>query len=232
MFIWGHRGCRGIPGIDENTLEAFRWAIENGCGGLEFDVHLSSDGVPFVFHDECLTRLTTGRDRRRVETMSWAELSVVKLSNGGSIPSLDQMRRFATADLKMNLEIKSLRAIKPVIEFLSEWDCRDWIVSSFLFRALTETHQALPLQPLGYLLECEPNETIFTCFQRAHTQMRSLNTTRVHLDNELAGREDSDWLFRGENQVHVWTVNDEPRGQVLKDLGAKGVFTDDVRLFV
>ena len=46
MFIWGHRGCRGIPGIDENTLEAFRWAIENGCGGLDFDVHLSRT----VFH--------------------------------------------------------------------------------------------------------------------------------------------------------------------------------------
>ena len=66
MFIWGHRGCRGICGMDENTLPAFKWAAENGCHGLEFDVQLSQDGVPFVFHDSTLTCLTGGKDDREV----------------------------------------------------------------------------------------------------------------------------------------------------------------------
>ncbi|MGB0648091.1 MAG: glycerophosphodiester phosphodiesterase, partial [Bradymonadia bacterium] len=168
----------------------------------------------------------------RVETMSWRELSAVSFSNGGSIPSLVQMRDFATPGFEMNLEIKSLRAVNPVIDFLREWDCSQWVISSFKFNALSEMQQALPLQPLGYLLECEASETFAACFERAEIQMRSLNTKRVHLDNELASSPDAQWLFEGEYLVHVWTVNDVTRGQALKTLGTQGIFTDDVRLFV
>ena len=231
MFIWGHRGCRGISGIDENTVEAFRWAIDKGCDGLEFDVQLSSDGVPFVFHDDCLTRLTAGQDHRRVESMRWSELSAVRLAAGGSIPSLEQMRHFAAPGFRMNLEIKTLRAVNPVIEFLRKWDCSDWIVSSFLFEALISLQEALPLQPMGYLLECAASETVADCFERAMAQIPVLKTDRIHLDNDLASRRESKWLFEGEYQIHVWTVNDEARGRELQNRGAKGVFTDDVRLF-
>ena len=44
-----HRGASAAA--PANTLAAFERAIELGADGIEFDVHLSADGVPVVIHD-------------------------------------------------------------------------------------------------------------------------------------------------------------------------------------
>ena len=54
-LIIAHRGASAIA--PENTLAAFRRAVEDGAEGIEFDVRLARDGVPVVFHDETLLRL-------------------------------------------------------------------------------------------------------------------------------------------------------------------------------
>ncbi|MGB4916244.1 MAG: glycerophosphodiester phosphodiesterase family protein, partial [Propionicimonas sp.] len=61
MMIWAHRGARRQA--PENTLPAFRRAVELGAEGVEFDVQLSADGIPVVIHDETLDRTTDGHGR-------------------------------------------------------------------------------------------------------------------------------------------------------------------------
>jgi glycerophosphoryl diester phosphodiesterase len=51
-----HRGASASA--PENTLDAFRLAVESGAGGLELDVHLTRDGHPVVIHDPTLDRTT------------------------------------------------------------------------------------------------------------------------------------------------------------------------------
>jgi glycerophosphoryl diester phosphodiesterase len=58
---FAHRGLHG-PGRPENSLSAARAAIAAGFG-IECDVRLSRDGIPFVFHDAGLERLTGARGR-------------------------------------------------------------------------------------------------------------------------------------------------------------------------
>jgi glycerophosphoryl diester phosphodiesterase len=53
-----HRGASARA--PENTLEAFRLAVESGAGGLELDVHLTRDGHVVVIHDSTLDRTTDG----------------------------------------------------------------------------------------------------------------------------------------------------------------------------
>jgi len=53
-----HRGAGGEA--PENTLPAFELAFRQGAGGIELDVHLSSDGTPMVIHDHRLSRTTSG----------------------------------------------------------------------------------------------------------------------------------------------------------------------------
>ena len=53
---YAHRGFFD-PNAPENSLAAFRAAIDNGFG-IECDVRLSRDGVVHVFHDRELARLT------------------------------------------------------------------------------------------------------------------------------------------------------------------------------
>ena len=52
-----HRGLWQVGGRPENSLAAFRAAAEAGYG-IELDVQLSVDGVPMVFHDDTLERMT------------------------------------------------------------------------------------------------------------------------------------------------------------------------------
>ncbi|HEX8638621.1 MAG TPA: glycerophosphodiester phosphodiesterase family protein, partial [Pyrinomonadaceae bacterium] len=54
-LIIAHRGASALA--PENTLAAFRRAIIDGAEGIEFDVRLSKDGAPVVFHDADLKRV-------------------------------------------------------------------------------------------------------------------------------------------------------------------------------
>src|SRR5215210_4254108 len=53
-----HRGASALA--PENTIEAFRLAVETGAGGLELDVHMSRDGHLVVIHDATVDRTTSG----------------------------------------------------------------------------------------------------------------------------------------------------------------------------
>jgi len=58
-----HRGLHDrSKGVIENSPSAFEAAIEHGFA-VECDVHLSSDGVPFIFHDDEFDRLTSAKGR-------------------------------------------------------------------------------------------------------------------------------------------------------------------------
>lgn len=58
-LVWAHRGAsKSAP---ENTLAAFRAALEAGADGVELDVHLTSDGHVVVIHDATLNRTTSGK---------------------------------------------------------------------------------------------------------------------------------------------------------------------------
>ena len=53
-----HRGASALA--PENTIEAFRLAVEAGAGGLELDVHMTRDGHLVVIHDATVDRTTNG----------------------------------------------------------------------------------------------------------------------------------------------------------------------------
>ena len=72
--IMGHRGAAGRA--PENTLAGLRAAADMGATWVEFDVMLSGDGVPVLFHDDNLKR-TTGRNAHMAET-PFADLAALE----------------------------------------------------------------------------------------------------------------------------------------------------------
>ena len=58
MKVFGHRGFSGE--YPENTMLAFKKAVEAGCDGIELDVQLTKDLVPVIMHDEKVDRTTDG----------------------------------------------------------------------------------------------------------------------------------------------------------------------------
>ncbi|XP_076799770.1 glycerophosphoinositol inositolphosphodiesterase GDPD2-like [Clavelina lepadiformis] len=80
-LLIGHRGAPTVA--PENTLMSFEIAASCGAYGFESDIRFSSDGVPFVMHDDDLLRATDVADKfpqrknDRAETFSWAELQLL-----------------------------------------------------------------------------------------------------------------------------------------------------------
>jgi glycerophosphoryl diester phosphodiesterase len=75
--IIAHRGVSAHA--PENTLAAFRMAMESQAGGVEFDVRLAKDGVPVVIHDRDLKR--TGKRIEKVSELTSKELSKVDVGS-------------------------------------------------------------------------------------------------------------------------------------------------------
>lgn len=69
-LIIAHRGASATA--PENTLAAFRKAVEDGAEGIEFDVQLSGDDIPVVFHDFDLARIAGMQNS--ISNSSFAEL--------------------------------------------------------------------------------------------------------------------------------------------------------------
>ena len=94
---WG----RGI----ENSLSAFSNAIDHGFA-IECDVRLSSDGVPCVFHDERLERLTGATGL--FEQKTWSELQKIQLLNSlDRVPRLREVLALCIGKVPLVIELKS-----------------------------------------------------------------------------------------------------------------------------
>jgi glycerophosphoryl diester phosphodiesterase len=81
-----HRGLHDRSrGIIENSHAAFEAAIERGYG-VECDVQLSSDGVPFIFHDDEFDRLTAAKGRSDARPIAEVQTLVLTGSAAGQAP--------------------------------------------------------------------------------------------------------------------------------------------------
>jgi glycerophosphoryl diester phosphodiesterase len=100
-----HRGLHDLNNKRwENTLSAFAAAADRGYA-IECDVHLSSDGVPVVIHDDNLKRLT-GEDGF-VWQRTAAELSALRI--GGTqdqVPTLEEMLKRIDGRVPIVVEVK------------------------------------------------------------------------------------------------------------------------------
>jgi glycerophosphoryl diester phosphodiesterase len=102
-FAYAHRGLWGGPRVPENSAGAFHSARTQGVGA-ELDVRLSSDGVPFVFHDATLDRMCP-RTKGEFSGKPASELAQTLLPNGYTIPSLAEALDIM-ADQPVLIELK------------------------------------------------------------------------------------------------------------------------------
>ena len=151
---YAHRGLHGEVGggAAENSLTAFRLAVERGYG-IELDVHVSSDKEVVVFHDDTLKRVT-GKDGRP-EDFTAKELSELSLlGTGDGIPTLREVLSLVDGRVPILVEIKETGGDHTVTEktalLLREYK-GDYIVESFNPLTLGVVKKLLPGVPRGFL---------------------------------------------------------------------------------
>ena len=98
-----HRAFHDVD-VAENSIGAIKAAIAQGYG-IEIDIQTSKDGVPMVFHDYDLSRLTSADGP--IAQRSAKELSAIELSGGGeTIPTLEQVLDVVNGQVPLLIEIK------------------------------------------------------------------------------------------------------------------------------
>ena len=110
ITVIAHRGASGQA--PENTLASLYKAHDIGVNYVEFDVTLSADKQPVIFHDATLERTTNGQGV--INEKTWADLKPLDAGSwfspdyaGEPIPNLSQyLEALAETGLYFNLEIK------------------------------------------------------------------------------------------------------------------------------
>jgi glycerophosphoryl diester phosphodiesterase len=110
VVVIAHRGFSGSA--PENTLAAFRKAIEAGSDMIELDVRLSRDREAMVIHDETLDGTTTGKGKvvdltlkelKQLDAGSWFNAQF----SGERIPILREVLALSKGHILVNIELKT-----------------------------------------------------------------------------------------------------------------------------
>ena len=110
-----HRGLHTLDkSVPENSLPAFRAAVERGYG-VEFDVHITADGALAVFHDDTLSRMCG--DDRCIDELTLAELAQHTLAGTEEkIPLLSEVLETIGGKTPIVLELKRGRQNRLLCE--------------------------------------------------------------------------------------------------------------------
>ena len=137
-LLIGHRGASAEA--PENTLAAFARALARGVDGIELDVQLTRDGVPVVFHDATLTRLT-GRPGR-IAAQPARSLRALRI-RGEPIPTLAEVLALTRGRAVVQVELKRGVAVAPVVRAVRRSGAADGILFASFQRSQVAAAAAL-----------------------------------------------------------------------------------------
>ncbi len=151
VIVLGHRGCMGK--LPENSLLAFRKAIEAGADGVELDVWLTKDGKVVIMHDETIDRTSDMKGKQKDMTLE--ELKKADIGLGERIPTLEEVFEALPDDAFINVELKDWDAAKEVARIVRENNPDRVLISSFDVEALREYRKHDKETRMGLLIDRE-----------------------------------------------------------------------------
>jgi glycerophosphoryl diester phosphodiesterase len=132
----------------ENSPAALALSVSDGADMIEFDVRLSSDGVPVVFHDERTGR--TARENLSVSRTPSARLLRVRLKNGEPLPALADVLALVRGAVPINIESKAEGGMAASRKALDAAGYAGYVVlSSGLRRECLAARALFPELPCG-----------------------------------------------------------------------------------
>ncbi|NPV78490.1 MAG: glycerophosphodiester phosphodiesterase [Anaerolineae bacterium] len=232
--IFAHRGASAYA--PENTLAAFRAAVEQGADAIELDAKLTRDGEVVVFHDATLKRITGIEGR--VNQYRLAELRTMDAGSffspmfrGEKIPTLGEVFSEVGSSVLINIELTNYTSpgdnlVERVIEVVKRHKNADRLLfSSFDPRNLLRIRRYLPETPVAIL--ALPG---IAGFVNRSWFGRWFAPKIVHPFYTDAGFSYIQKQHRLGRRVHTWTVNGREVMQNLFLAGIDGIFTDDPKL--
>jgi glycerophosphoryl diester phosphodiesterase len=222
--VIAHRGASGTR--PENTMVAFRRAVELGSHMIELDVQLTRDGEVVVIHDWTLGRTTTGRGR--VHRWALRELQALDAGTwfdtayaGERVPTLAEVLDAVPIPINVELKARGDDGLEAaVLRIVTEAGALDRVVfSSFDRRSLVRLRERSRHAQLAVLWSGRNLAPALRVVERVGARALHLRTDSLH----GPGARD---LRARDLTIRVWTVNDPAESARLDDFCVHGVFTD------
>jgi glycerophosphoryl diester phosphodiesterase len=228
---FAHRG--GAREAPENSLTAFRRAVSLGFEYIETDIRATADGVPVVFHDQSLNRVT---DRvGRIRDLPFTEVKKARIGNAERVHSLQEVLE-EFPHVRFNIDVKEDNAVAPLLDLLSRGDHLDRVcIASFSWNRLRRVRARFGEAVCTSLAPQEVTALVGrTRLGRVSLASRfvlpsgpicvqvppSASGLRIVTPGFMRQAHERGW------PVHVWTVNDPAQMNALLDQGVHGIITD------
>ena len=248
--VVAHRGdSKYYP---ENSMVAFKSAIELGVDIIETDVHMSSDGVIFIWHDETTEKLDG--NKTHVTKRKWSELEKLDLgflyidkngkrpfsSTGIRLMKFQEaLKTFPNIKFNVDLKDKKPKLVRDMYEILKKENAFNRVViASFHTENLKRMRKLSPKVTTSYgvtevlllvilskigLLRLISNFLILSPVLQVPVSAKGLRVITSKFIKILHKRG---------VKVQVWTINNRDEMTTLYKLGVDGVMTDDPRLLL
>jgi glycerophosphoryl diester phosphodiesterase len=228
-----HRGFS--PEGLENSMAAFRAAVELGYRYLETDVRTTADGVLLVFHDDTLDRVTDSRGR--ISGLTAAEVAAARIGGREPVPLFDELVT-AFPDVRLNVDVKDWTSVKSLAAGIERHNAHHQVlVASFSDRRRRAVLKLLS-RPVASSAGMTTNTLVFSLgallparllrrvLRRA---LRDVHALQVPVSYGPVRVVTPGYIRRAHALglvVHVWTINDPGEMRRLLDLGVDGIVTD------
>lgn len=230
--VIGHRGAAAAA--PENTLASIAKAKALGASWIEFDVKLTEDGRPILFHDDRLERTTDGQGPvaattlasiRRLDAGSWFDPSF----RGEPVPTFEEaLALCAELGLGINVEIKPCpgreqETAAATMKALRELWPRSMpapLISSFAPASLRVAQEMAPEMPRGYLAGTLP--------RRWRAQMVEYGCATLHLNHRRIVPWQRATVVAAGVPLVLYTVNNGLAARRCLEAGIAAVFTDHI----
>lgn len=237
-LIIAHRGASGI--VPENTLIAFKKAMEIGVDRIEMDLRQTIDGEVIVLHDKTIRRTTNGwgsarklplKKIQRYSAGSWFHHEFSK----EKVPTFREVLELVDGRTTLLLEIKDGSPYhhgieKNVIQLINEYNAHDWcIVQSFNDRVL-KNFRALPdlnsdVQKLFEIVI--PVAPFYGGSRFTYKALKSYDFAQeVNVNFKNVTPLVVQKVHKMGKKINVWTVNDAYDLKLFVDMGVDGIITD------
>ncbi|MFO1527262.1 MAG: glycerophosphodiester phosphodiesterase [Turneriella sp.] len=214
FYIIGHHGCRTVDncGASENSLESIKFAGYLGSNAVELDVHMTKDGVPFLYHDDDFNSRLVNSILCLGNVSNYTILLVkvfCRLKYGERIPTLREALEDLLTDDTITLvwlDPKSTAALGPMVSLANEYQTK----AAGLGKTL-EILIGVPDEDYLAAYKASPGYQSTKCLIEYSVSVAQELGCRAYGPRFTLGPQpaDADTMRANGNMIFYWTVNDK-----------------------
>jgi glycerophosphoryl diester phosphodiesterase len=217
VITFAHRGARLVE--PENTVPAFRVALDQGVTGIETDVWLSADGQVVCAHDPVVAR---GVRRRKISSLSAEELAI------SGIPRFAEVYEELGTGFQCSVDVKTAEAAEGLLAVGRTYDASErlWVCSPDV-GLLTRLRDESPRGDKGVkLVHSDRRNSIGTPLERHAFDLATagIDAMNLHHTEWTAGL--VSLFHRFEVKAFAWDTQEVRHIRAVLAMGIDAVYCD------